>query len=145
MSDEWKTIRVPKDVYDDAKVRKEEHGVTWGEYVNPHAWHSVFDEPTELPEDREAITAGPDPEEVAQVVVERLEGSKPLEDMAFDDWFEPNHAQTVALKIVEELEGLDLEFDASNSASNEVDLTPVLNRLDDLEAELPRKVREELR
>jgi spore coat polysaccharide biosynthesis protein SpsF (cytidylyltransferase family) len=54
MPDEWKTIRVPKNVYDDAKMRKEEHDVTWGEYVNPHAWHSVFDEPTELPEDRKA-------------------------------------------------------------------------------------------
>jgi hypothetical protein len=47
MADEWKTIRVPKSVYDDAKERKEDHGVTWGEYVNPHAWHSVFDEPTD--------------------------------------------------------------------------------------------------
>jgi len=44
---EWKTIRVPKDVYENAKERKEEHGVTWGQYVNPHAWHSVFDEPQE--------------------------------------------------------------------------------------------------
>ena len=47
MPDDWKTIRVPKGVYEDAKERKEEHNVTWGEYVNPHAWHSVFDEPAE--------------------------------------------------------------------------------------------------
>lgn len=46
---EWKTIRVPKDVYEDAKSRKQEHDVTWGEYVNPHAWHTVFDEPQEAP------------------------------------------------------------------------------------------------
>jgi len=55
MSDnDWKTIRVPKDVYEDAKSRKKEHGVTWGEYVNPHAWHSVFDEPKGLPSERAA-------------------------------------------------------------------------------------------
>jgi len=46
---DWKTIRVPADVYEDAKARKEEHGVTWGQYVDPHAWHSVFDEPSEAP------------------------------------------------------------------------------------------------
>jgi len=44
---EWKTIRVPESVYEDAKERKEEYGVTWGQYVNPHAWHSVFDAPNE--------------------------------------------------------------------------------------------------
>jgi hypothetical protein len=46
---DWKTIRVPADVYEDAKARKEDHGVTWGQYLNPHAWHSVFDEPTDEP------------------------------------------------------------------------------------------------
>jgi len=33
MSDELKTIRVPVDAYEDAKERKEEMGVTWGEYL----------------------------------------------------------------------------------------------------------------
>jgi len=58
MPDDWKTIRVPKGVYDDAKARKEEHGVTWGEYVNPHAWHSVFDEPKDVGDT--ALEAGSD-------------------------------------------------------------------------------------
>jgi len=55
MVDEWKTIRVPKDVYDEAKARKEEYDVTWGQYVNPHVWHSVFDEPTETPGEEIAV------------------------------------------------------------------------------------------
>jgi tetrahydromethanopterin S-methyltransferase subunit G len=50
MADNWKTIRVPEDVYENAKQRKEEHDVTWGEYVNPNAWHSVFDAPDETPD-----------------------------------------------------------------------------------------------
>lgn len=49
-SDEWKTIRVPKEDYEDAKVRKEEHEVTWGDYINPHRWNSVFDEPKSVPD-----------------------------------------------------------------------------------------------
>ena len=39
---------------------------------------------------------------------------------------------------------LDEKLNSSESTS-EIDLTPVLNRLDDLESNLPRKVREELR
>lgn len=94
MPDDWKTIRVPKDVYDDAKQRKEEHGVTWGEYVNPHAWHSVFDEP-----DRDMTPDNPD-----------------------------------IASVLDASEG-DIE-----AAKDEI-----LGRIDDLEARLPRKVKEELR
>jgi len=47
---EWKTIRVPEQVYEDAKERKEQHGVTWGQYLNPHAWKTVFDAPTDAPD-----------------------------------------------------------------------------------------------
>jgi len=145
MPDDWKTIRVPKDVYDDAKLRKEEHGVTWGEYVNPHAWHSVFDEPKDVPEDTTVEAVDIDADKIAQVVVERLEGSKPLEDMAFDDWFEPDHAQTVALQIVDELEDLELEVESDSSSINESTLAEYLADYLVNGSNLPAKVAEELR
>ena len=47
---DWKTIRVPVEDYEEAKERKEEYGVTWGDYINPHRWHSVFDEPKSVPD-----------------------------------------------------------------------------------------------
>lgn len=31
--DNWKTLRVPPEAYDEAKEQKEEHGRTWGEQV----------------------------------------------------------------------------------------------------------------
>jgi len=31
--DNWKTIRVPEDDYQEAKAQKEEHGRTWGEQL----------------------------------------------------------------------------------------------------------------
>ncbi len=70
---EWKTIRVPKDVYQDAKERKKEHGVTWGEYVNPHAWHSVFDAPTDAPSGMIVEDDVVDREELAEDRQEQLE------------------------------------------------------------------------
>jgi hypothetical protein len=33
MSDNWKTLRVPKDAYEEAKERKKEQDQTWGEYL----------------------------------------------------------------------------------------------------------------
>lgn len=30
---EWKTLRVPKDAYEEAKAQKEEHNRTWGEQI----------------------------------------------------------------------------------------------------------------
>jgi hypothetical protein len=137
MSDEteWKTIRVPKDVYQDAKARKEEHSVTWGEYVNPHAWHSVFDAPSDAPTGEVESTTDVDSDEIARKVAERLEGSKPLAEMEFEDWFEPDYAKTIATHIESEIMLSDVG----------VDYTPVLNRIDDLESQLPAKVAEELR
>lgn len=78
MSDEteWKTIRVPKDVYQDAKARKEEHNVTWGEYVNPHAWHSVFQEPQETPDNPELVKSdAPDTDEIMRKL-EQIESAQ---------------------------------------------------------------------
>lgn len=33
MSDNWKTLRVPKDAWQEAKAQKEEHNRTWGEQL----------------------------------------------------------------------------------------------------------------
>lgn len=97
MATDYKTIRVPQDVYEQAKERKEAHGVTWGEYLNPHAWHSVFDNP-----DTDLDAGGDiDTDAIAENVAEELEASK-------------------------------------------ADIDRVLNRLDDLETTLPRKIAEEL-
>jgi len=72
---EWQTIRVPKRVYEDAKERKEHHGVTWGEYVNPHSWHSVFDEPADAP-DGEAVTVDKDLSDVLERLDRNLDAIK---------------------------------------------------------------------
>lgn len=82
MADEWKTIRVPKSVYDDAKMRKQEHGVTWGEYVNPHAWHSVFDEPKEVGE-KLTTTVEVDTDEIVDKILSQLSENVSIQvDMA---------------------------------------------------------------
>ena len=60
-----------------------------------------------------------DADSIAETVAGRLEGSKPLEDMAFDDWWKPNHAQTIALSVVDELEGVDIAWGAPNAVSLE--------------------------
>jgi hypothetical protein len=51
-----------------------------------------------------------DADEIARKVAEHLEGSKPLAEMQFDDWFHKDHAQTVAYAIIEELDEVDFEF-----------------------------------
>lgn len=33
MSDDWKTLRVPEEAYDDAKEQKEANDRTWGEQI----------------------------------------------------------------------------------------------------------------
>jgi len=80
-----KTIRVDEGVFEAAKAQKESNGQTWDEYL--------------VDENR----SGPDADDVARKVVERLEGSKPLAEMEFDDWFEPNYAKTIADHIEAEM------------------------------------------
>jgi len=76
-----------------------------------------------------------DTDEIARKVEERLQGSKPLAEMEFDDWFEPDYAKTIATHIGNEIALSDVSVDHS----------PVLKRIDDLENTLPRKMSEELR
>jgi len=49
------------------------------------------------------------------------------------------------LRRLEFEDGSSTDSDTDVSYPDEVDLSPVLNRLDDIEAQLPRKVAEELR
>lgn len=65
---ELKTIRVPKDTFEDAKARKEEHGVTWEQYVDPHSWHSVFDEPKSA---GDALVKSDATEEIEELLAEQ--------------------------------------------------------------------------
>lgn len=60
-----------------------------------------------------------DVERVAKRVAERLEGAKPLEDMAFDDWFEPDYTETIARHITAQLlEGeLSVQLDRIEEAA----------------------------
>ena len=73
-------------------------------------------------------------DDVARKVVERLEGSKPLAEMEFEDWFEPNYAQTIANNI-------EAELMLSDEYADEL----VRKVTNDLEATLPKKIAEELR
>ncbi|MFB9324312.1 hypothetical protein, partial [Cryptosporangium minutisporangium] len=72
-SDEWKTIRVPEDDYEDAKDRKEEHGVTWGDYINPHRWNSVFDETEPVPDGEPTATVEVDGDSIRETISEEIE------------------------------------------------------------------------
>jgi len=128
MAEDWKTIRIPKGVYEDAKERKEQHGVTWGEYVNPHAWHSVFDEPY-LPEDEPAAVECGKAELLEEIHAEldNLENkvsTSGVEDRDFDDWFTPDHAKTVAehirLELTESRKPVELEATEYRKIADEV-------------------------
>jgi len=90
---EWKTVKIEAPVRDDAQADPR----TYSEIMRA----GLDETPTDA--------AGKD--KIAQAVAERLEGAKPLEDMAFDDWWEPDHAQTIALSVVDELEDVDIAWD----------------------------------
>jgi len=46
-------VSVPTEDYEDAKRIKEELGISWGDYISPHRWHSIFDESVWHDEDDE--------------------------------------------------------------------------------------------
>jgi len=74
-----------------------------------------------------------DEAEVAKQVEERLQGSKPLAEMEFEDWFEPDYAKTIATHIESELL-------LSDDYGKEVAQMIVA----DLKTELPAKIAEEM-
>jgi len=125
-----KRIPCSTETFDTLHELKESRGDTWDQLL---LW--LYEDARDDPLDNNSVDA----DEVAQVVVERLEGSKPLEDMAFDDWFEPNHGQTVAVKIVEELDNMDLAFDEPEPLTESDVQRIVKNQLNDLETELTRQ------
>ena len=93
---EYTSIRVTQEAKDAAEASKRD-GETWNEYLQRCTANP--------PEVREYVDA--------DAVVERLEGSKPLEDMAFDDWFEPDHAETIAAHINAEIATGNVTLDAT--------------------------------
>lgn len=42
--DGYTSVTIPDDDFEDAKAIKDELGISWGDYISPHRWHSVFDE-----------------------------------------------------------------------------------------------------
>ena len=60
---EWKTLRVPKSAWEEAKRQKEEHGRTWGEQI------VRGNDPDRLTED-----------DVRRIAREELDGVIPKED-----------------------------------------------------------------
>lgn len=128
------TINVPKSEHTAAGNVKERYDDTWADVLSFYATFKPQVNNGGLDAPRRPMQ-GVDSDEVAQKVVERLEGSKPLAEMEFEDWFEPDYAQTIASHIESEIMLSDVG----------VDYSPVLNRLDDLENTLPRKIGEELR
>ena len=93
---EWVTIKIPEGVRDDAR----DDPRTYGEIMRDGL------ETTETPNELGSV----DTDAIADAVAARLEGSKPLEDMAFEDWFEPDYAQTIARHIEAEIEFGEIEL-----------------------------------
>jgi len=115
-TDNYKTMRVPKDAWEKAKAQKEDNDRTWGEQI-------VRDVDTDS-------TTSVDTDAIVEQIVTTLEQSD-RED--FDDWFSPDVAQTIAHHVIAEIE------------QESVDVDKLIGRIDDLESRLPRKVAEELR
>jgi hypothetical protein len=93
--------------------------VSWSEYLTK--LHSDG----EIPVDVNAQPADVDADDIARRVAERLEGAKPLDEMAFEDWFEPDYAQTIAHHISADL---DSELIANGFEAN------ITDQLDSIEA-----------
>jgi len=115
MSDDainWKTVKIPEAVRDDAQ----DDPRTYGEIMRA----GLGEDPSVTHVDSDAI---------ADAVAERLEGSKPIEDMAFEDWFEPDYATTIANQIQAELlagelgEDLQERLDRIEAAAKEATQT----------------------
>ena len=95
---EWVTVKVEKPVRDAAR-----------------------DDPRTYTDIMRAGLDAPNPENDADInrdllaerVVEQLEGSKRLSDMAFEDWFEPDYAETIAAHINAEIATGNVTLEAS--------------------------------
>lgn len=97
MPDDWKTIRVPPDVYDDAKQRKEAWDVTWAEYLNPHAWHTVFEDPDEIDRFKDGF-------EDADGYVEWIDGAVDIESVIPAKQADVPSADEIASAVVDKME-----------------------------------------
>lgn len=67
--DNWKTLRVPPEAYDQAKAQKEEHGRTWGEQiVRDNGENGEFDTIVDAIKNELSMANDPD----VQIDVQRL-------------------------------------------------------------------------
>jgi len=110
------TITVTR--YTKARLDENRDGVPWDTYLE-----------TLRREHADPLTLS-DADDVAREVVERLEGSKPLAEMEFEDWFEPDYAQTIASHIESEiaLGEVPVTLDASERAQIARDVAEELQR-----------------
>jgi len=143
--DNWKTLRVPPEKYEEAKAQKDEHGRTWGEQLvcdNPTTTEVVaLDEiDAQLSHDSNNVDA------IAERVVEELshdginvdaladEVSNNIDTTPDVDVSTDKLAEAIADRV-DTLTGTDPEVlarEVSRQVSN------------DMAAELPRKIAEEL-
>jgi len=74
MSDNWHTIRVPPEAYEQAKAQKEANGRTWGEQLVRPEEDGDSDEVDELVDAiRDELNADSDTEAIADAVADRVD------------------------------------------------------------------------
>ena len=118
---DYVTIRVPEEAHEEAKEAKEQAGQTWAEYLTDES------------------RGGADPESVATELTAQLNLD------ATDAKEELREIQETLESIQNDWEYLNAEEIHGGVHESDHQLKDVLNRLDDLENTLPRKVREVLR
>ena len=104
MTDDTTTIEITEDQRDELKALKAH---------DRESYKSVIGRLLESTDAEMEAAADVDPDDLARRVAERLEGSKPLEDMAFEDWFEPDYAETIAAHINAEIATGNVTLEAS--------------------------------
>lgn len=105
------TINVDKDSHTEAGDVKDEHDETWPEVLQFYAEYrpqvDTLNDPVDV-DDLRAVTATPeDLTALRSDVLERLDElaeNGDIEDRDFEDWFEPDYAQTIAEYIRMDLE-----------------------------------------
>jgi len=90
-NDDWSSLPVRESTRDRFKEERPEDASSADEFLN-----TLLDQYTDE-------TEGVDANEIARQVTKRLQGSKPLAEMAFEDWFQPDYARTIADHIESEL------------------------------------------
>ena len=118
--DNWKTLRVPPEAYETAKQRKESQNQTWGEYL------------------MDTNRSAPDADDVAHEITAQLNLD------ASDAKDEIQEVQELVNDASNDIEELKDHISMANEPGVEGDTKRIINRIDDLESQLPAKIAEEL-